>query len=152
EAFASSFDANSSPAGFGPSGQSGPVGGHWRVINSEISGVLPGLDTVPTFEGAFAAQAGPSLGTVFPFIVVGRDPHIGRTTRIPTKITTVSLNLLNADGTLRVNVPFKPFEDLVEDSPNFEESNFTSGHHIQFEDAVQRAQFFNQMAEDWHTV
>jgi len=149
--FSSSFDANASTRNFGASAQNGPKSLS-TSINSEISGVLPGLDTVPTFEGAFAAQAGPSLGTVFPFIVIGRDPHLGRTTVLPSKVTTVSLNLLNADGTLRVNVPFAPFEDLLEDSPNWEESNFTSGHHIQYEDAIQRAQFFNQMHRDWHTV
>jgi hypothetical protein len=151
EVFSSSFDANASTRDFGASTQGGSKSLS-KNINSELSGVLPGLDTVPTFSGAFAAQAGPSLGVVFPFIIVGRDPHIGHTTVIPTKITAVSLNLLNADGSFRVSVPFGPFEDLTEDSPNFAESNFTSGNHIQYQDAVQRAQFFNQMHRDWHTV
>ncbi|MFI5103432.1 MAG: hypothetical protein ACHP79_00790, partial [Terriglobales bacterium] len=151
EAFSSSFDSNGAAANakMQASGQSNALS---RPINSELSGVLPGLDTVPTFEGAFAAQAGPSLGNVFPFIIVGRDPHIGKTTRIPTKITAVSLNLLNADGSFRLNIPFAPFEDVTEDSPNFAGSNFTSGRNLQYQDAVQRAQFFNQMDPDWHTV
>jgi hypothetical protein len=120
--------------------------------SSPIGGVVPGLDTVPTFAGAFAAQAGPSLGNVFPFIMLGNDPRAGGTTRIPAKITAVSLRLLNADGSLNVELPFAPFEDLTEDSPNFETSDFTSGHHLQFGDAVQRAEFFHTMDEDWHTV
>src|SRR5215813_2203675 len=152
ENFSASFDANAARIG-APTGTQGNDGAASLSHRAgELTGVMTGLDTVPTFYGSFAAQAGPSLGTVFPFVIVGNDPHIGHTTRIPTKITAISLNLLNADGTLRVNVPFAPFEDLTEDSPNFAESNYTSGHHIQYQDAVQRAQFFNQMGEDWHTV
>jgi len=49
-------------------------------------------------------------------------------------------------------MPFGPFEDLTEDSPNFAASNFTSGTHIQYGDAIHRGQFFNSMAEPWHTV
>jgi hypothetical protein len=120
--------------------------------SSPVGGVIPGLDTVPTFAGAFAGQAGPSLGTVFPFIMVGNDPRIGKTTSIPTKITAVSLRLLNSDGTLRATMPFAPFEDLTEDSPNFETANYTSGRHLQFGDAVQRAEFFHSMDDEWHTV
>jgi len=149
EGFSSSFDANAA-------GNSGSQQGAQTTSaishTSPIGGVVSGLDTVPTFAGDFAAQAGPSIGTVFPFIIVGNDPHVGRTTRIPAKITAVSLQLLNADGSPRVLVPFGPFEDLTEDSPNFEESNFTSGRHIQYGDAINRAQFFNHMDDDWHTV
>jgi hypothetical protein len=125
-------------------------------ISSTIGGVITGLDTVPTFAGAFFNPNPSILGTrpngVFPFIMVGNDPRVGSTTLIPTKITAVSLNLLNANGSFRATMPFAPFEDLTKDSPNFEEANYTSGHHIQFGDAVQRAEFFNSMDEDWHTV
>jgi hypothetical protein len=124
--------------------------------SSPIGGVITGLDTVPTFTGAFFNPNPSILGSrpngVFPFIMVGNDPRVGRTTRIPTKITAVSLNLLNADGSFRTTMPFAPFEDVTEDSPNFEEANYASGRHIQFGDAVQRAEFFNSMDQDWHTV
>ena len=112
---------------------------------------IDGLDSVATFSGAFINQAGPSLGRFFSFTMMGNDPRLGGTTAIPAKITTVSLRLLNPDGSLNLNVPFS-FSDLVEDSPNFEEANYRSGRHIQFADAVQRAEFFNTMGEDWHTV
>jgi hypothetical protein len=150
EAFSSSFDANAIQNGSRPLMASSPLKDSTKI--AENGGIIPGLDTVPTFAGAFAAQAGPSLGTVFPFIFVGHDPRAGGTTRIPAKITAVSLQLLNADGSVRAIVPFGPLEDLTEDSPNFSLSNYTSGHHIQFGDAVHRAQFFNNMEEDWHTV
>ena len=112
---------------------------------------IDGMDTVATFSGAFINQAGPSLGTLFPYIFMGNHPSAGGTTTIPAQITTVSLQLLNPDGSLRVTVPFT-FRDLVEDSPNFEEANYRSGRHLQYSDAVHRAQFFNTMGEGWHTV
>jgi hypothetical protein len=112
---------------------------------------IDGLDSVATFSGAFINQAGPDLGVSFPFTMMGNHPLAGGTTTIPAKMTTVNLRLLNADGSLRFDVPFS-FRDLVEDSPIFEETNYRSGRHIQFSDAIQRAEFFRSMGEDWHTV
>jgi hypothetical protein len=146
--FSSDLNAANSGAGAQSPAQPNSAAGK----SSPVGGVITGLDTVPTFAGAFAGQAGPSLGAVFPFIMVGNDPRVGGTTRIPTHITAVSLRLLNDDGSLRVEMPFAPFEDLTEDSPNFEGSRYTSGHRIQFADSVQRAEFFHSMDEDWHTV
>jgi hypothetical protein len=120
--------------------------------NSPGGGTIDGINTVPTFVGAFAAQSGPSQGQIFPFIMMGNHPLAGGSTVIPDKISEVSLILLNADGSLNVKVPFGPFEDLTLGSPNFVASNFRSGNQIQFADAIQRAEFFNRMAEDWHTV
>ncbi|HYL10459.1 MAG TPA: hypothetical protein VEU31_06955 [Candidatus Acidoferrales bacterium] len=115
---------------------------------------IPGLDTVATFDGAFFAQAGPnSTGLrIFRFTMIGNDPFRGETTLIPAKIDEVSLQLLNADGSTFKTVPFAPFEDLTLDSPNFEEHNYRSGNHLQYGDAIHRAQFFHTMDEDWHTI
>jgi hypothetical protein len=112
---------------------------------------IDGLDTLATFSGAFMTQAGPSLGRVFNFNMMGNHPALGGTTVIPAQITTVSLILLNPDGSLNVNVPFV-FRDLFEDSPNFARTNYRSGKRIQYADAIHRAQFFNIMGNDWHTV
>jgi hypothetical protein len=114
-------------------------------------GNIPGLLTVPTFAGAFAAQGGPSVGRVFPYIMMGNDPQLGGSTEIPANITTISLNLLNVPAGFSAAVPFT-FTDLLTDSPNFATTNYTSGPQIQFADAIQRAEFFNNMAENWHTV
>jgi hypothetical protein len=119
---------------------------------------IVGLDTVPTFTGAFASPA-PSIDfyqndgftTVSPFVMIGNSPQLGGTTTIPANLTTVSLQLLKADGSVFANVPFGPFEDLTEDSPNFRNAEYSVGH-TQFGDAVQRAEFFNTMGEDWHTL
>src|SRR5580765_550869 len=102
---------------------------------------IDGLDTLATFSGAFMTQAGPSLGRVFNFNMMGNHPALGGTTVIPAQITTVSLTLLNPNGSLNVNVPFV-FRDLFEDSPNFATTNYRSGRRIQYADAVHRAQFF----------
>jgi hypothetical protein len=123
---------------------------------SSVSSAGPninGLNTVPTFTGAFASNfpaVDPFLNGVFPFIMIGNQPELGGTTVIPAKMTAVSLQLLNGDGTVFANVPFT-FEDLTEDSPNFRDSNFSVGR-TQFGDAVQRAEFFNMMKENWHTL
>jgi len=142
---------NAASTNAGPNSAAGKTSNLSGGIPHNPGGNIPGLLTVPTFAGAFAAQGGPSLGSVFPYIMIGNDPLLGHKTEIPAKITTVSLNLLNVPAGFSASVPFS-FEDLLTDSPNFEEANYTSGQHIQFADAVQRAEFFNNMGENWHTV
>jgi hypothetical protein len=113
---------------------------------------IDGLNTIATFDGAFVAQAGPSAGQDFRFTMVGNDPRIGGTTFYPGNLDEVSLQLLNADGSVFKVVPFAPFEQLTLESPNFEPLDYRSGRSIEFGDAVHRAQFFNIMKDDWHTV
>jgi hypothetical protein len=114
--------------------------------SSPSGGTITGLDTVATFQGAFFHNG------FFPFTMMGQHPLVGGTTIIPAKITEVSLTLLNANGTVNLNVPFAPFEELTLNSPNFEETNYRSGRNIEFADAIQRAEFFNTMDDSWHTV
>jgi len=110
------------------------------------------LDTIATFDGAFVAQAGPDTDDDFRFTMAGNDPKLGGTTVFPGPILEVSWELLNADGSVLTTVPFAPFEKLFLESPNFEPLNYRSGRNIQFEDAVHRAQFFNVMKKNWHSV
>jgi hypothetical protein len=120
--------------------------------NSAVTGngTLFGLDTVPTFEGAFAATGGPDVGTVFPYVMMGNDPRVGGTTTLPAKITTVSLKLLNADGSVNRVISYDPFENLTVGSPVFADVLYGDGRS-QFTDAIQRAEFFNMMKQNWHT-
>ena len=111
---------------------------------------MPGLATLPTFAGAFAAQGGPFAGKVFPYIMIGNDPALGGVTEIPTHITTISLNLLSVPAGFSASVPIS-FETLFTNSPNFAGANYTPGQHIQFADAIQRAEFFHTMGANWHT-
>lgn len=113
---------------------------------------VDGLNALATFDGSFAAQAGPSQGQQFRFTMIGNDPRTGGSTVIPTQIDEVSLQLLNADGSVFSTVPFAPFEKLTLESPNFEPLNYRSGAYTEYADAVHRAQFFNVMRPDWHTL
>jgi hypothetical protein len=123
------------------------------------SSSIRGLNTVPTFVGAFNSTA-PSIDiyqssdgytTTSPYIMVGNNPLLGGTTTIPANITTISVQLLNPNGSVNTTVPFAPFEDLTTDSPNFLNSNYSTGY-TQYGDAVQRAEFYNTMAPNWHTI
>ncbi len=129
----------------------GPIAAASTTTGS--GGTIFGLQTVPTFSGAFAPENGPSTGNTFPFIMLGNDPLVGGTTNIPAKITEVSLALLNPDGTTHMTVPFTAtFDDVMTDSPNFANSTYdSSSTATQFADAVQRAEFFNLAKASWHT-
>jgi hypothetical protein len=120
---------------------------------------IRGLNTVPTFVGAFNStspsidyfQSSDGYTTTSPYIMIGNNPLLGGTTQIPAKITTVSVQLLNADGSVFANVPYAPFESLTLDSPNFRDASYSVGK-TQFGDAVQRAEFYNMMDSNWHTL
>lgn len=113
---------------------------------------IDGLNTLATFDGAFVAQAGRQAGQDFRFTMVGNDPRLGGTTVYRTNIDEISLQLLNADGSVFTTVPFDPFEQATLESPNFEPLDYRSGRDIEFGDAVHRAQFFNVMKKNWHTL
>jgi hypothetical protein len=115
---------------------------------------IAGLNTLATFDGAFFAQAGPNShgGKLFRWTMVGNDPRQGGTTVIPFSSVTVDLQLLNADGSVFMTVPFAPFQTRTLESPNFEPLNYRSGYQIEYADAVHRAQFFHIMRQDWHTL
>jgi hypothetical protein len=141
------FDENGGSVSRENANTNAAAGANSAVIGN---GTLFGLDTVPTFEGAFAATGGPNEGQVYPYIMIGNDPLVGGTTSIPAKITTVSLQLLNADGSVNRVVSYNPFENTTLDSPVFENALYGDGRS-QFTDAIQRAEFFNTMKQNWHT-
>ena len=110
------------------------------------------IDSIATFSGAFVAQAGPDTDNDFRFTMLGNDPKLGGTTIFPGLILETSWQLLNADGSVFMNVPFAPFEKPFLESPNFEPLTYRSGRNIEFGDAVHRAQFFNVMKKNWHSL
>jgi len=109
---------------------------------------IPGLDTLPhVLQEPLPLKGGPSAGNVFPYIMIGNDPVLGGgKTEISAKnYHGVSLHLLNVAGGLfppaSHSIVFR--ESFYEFSPNFCGRPITpSGQHIQFADAVQRAEFF----------
>lgn len=157
------LDADTGAVVSGASGNAGlsntlvPIGGgnDDHLSSPDVRPNLPtidGLNTIATFDSAFVAQAGPSARRDFRFTMVGNDPKLGGTTVYPGNISEVDLQLLNADGSVFKVVPFAPFEKPILESPNFEPLNYRTGHNIQFGDAVHRAQFFNVMKNNWHTL
>jgi hypothetical protein len=109
-------------------------------------GGLANIVSIPNFSSSLTVG-----GQTFPFTMMGNDPTLGHKTDIPTHIVAVSLELQNADLVSTTTVPVAPFEQLTLNSPNFEPADFTSGNNLQFADAVQRAEFFNMMKQNWHT-
>lgn len=170
------IDALSVPIGTNPSGivldvhgavVGGPTGNYLTNLassqarinalsaNSNSRPNLPtidGLDTLATFDGSFVAQAGPSSGRDYRFTMIGNSPLVGGTTDYPFNIDEVSLQLLNADGSVFKVVPFTAaFENLTLNSPDFVKLDYRSGANVQFVDAEHRAEFFNVMKNSWHT-
>ncbi len=124
-------------------------------ITSSIAAqpTLFGVNSVPTFFGAFMEQAGPNVGKDFYYSMIGNDPNVGGTTHVPAYIDEISLQLLNADGSVFKNVPFVNFEGVFLGSPNFQNATYTSSPTAtQFQDAVQRAEFASTMNQTWHTI
>lgn len=107
------------------------------------------VSSIPYFSGSFAFQ-----GRNFPFTIVGNKPQAGGSTQIPTQIISVSLffeGYVDERGDPIV-LDADPVVPRVEASPIFRSANYQSVGVTQFADAVQRAQFFNRMAQDWHTL
>ena len=84
-----------------------------RLRSGRVRANLPtidGLNTIATFDGAFVAEAGATVNGDFRFTMIGNDPKLGGATVYPANIDEVSLQLLNADGSVFNTVPFAPFE------------------------------------------
>src|SRR6185437_13267362 len=99
--------------------------------------------SIPHFTGSFAFN-----GQTFPFNVVGTQPQVGGVTRIPTQVKPVTLlfeGYEDEKGDPIVLSP-EPVVLSVRNSPNFRSAQYQTGF-TQFADAVQRAQFYNAMAQ-----
>jgi hypothetical protein len=131
---------------------------------------LAGIDSIANWNKHFDAEgigvAFDSKGNPFPisqhvwyYSMVGNPPELGGATEINAPIVPVSLDLRNADGTPRfVNgkrliYDVTPFVAPTVNSPVFQNFKYSSGDTAtQFTDAVQRAEFFDRMKPDWHTL
>jgi hypothetical protein len=89
----------------------------------------------------------------------GGHPAAGGTTTFNAPIVPVSLDLLDYDGSVRainahrLHYSVEPFVNAVVNSPVFQNAEYTSSDvPTQFVDAVQRAEFYNVMEAEWHTL
>jgi hypothetical protein len=121
-----------------------------------------GIDSIPNFNDHFFADGSDFNGNPnrhWYTNIVGNPPQMGRTTVINAPIQPVNVELDDKNGNLRI-VNGQPlisdatqFVAPVLGSPVFSNSLYSSGADAtQFSDAIQRAQFFNQMKPDWHTL
>jgi len=121
-----------------------------------------GIDSIQTFSGEFQTQGvGPSGKPQrrWFYTIAGNHPEAGGTTTFDAPVVPVSLDLLDYDGSVRIvnghplHYSVKPFVNAVLNSPVFQNSDYTSSDvPTQFPDSVQRAEFYNAMQQDWHTL
>jgi hypothetical protein len=119
-------------------------------ITVDPPGAVANVVSVVNFSGSFIGPDGLGGTKSFPFTMMGNDPLTGHTTNIPTRIVAVDVTLLDQDGNVAFTVPVESFLPFVLSSPNFKRADYSVGH-VQFADAVQRAEFFNHMKDNWHT-
>jgi hypothetical protein len=121
-----------------------------------------GIDSIPNFNDHFFADGFDFNGNPnrhWYTNTVGNPPQMGRTTLINAPIQPVNVELDDVNGNPRVvnGHPLissvTPFVAPVLGSPVFSDFTYSSGPEpTQFSDAIQRAQYFNKMKPDWHTL
>lgn len=121
-----------------------------------------GIDSIHTFSGEFRASGVGPTGTPqhkWFYTMAGNHPENGGTSTFDAPIVPVSLDLLDYDGSVRVvnghalHYSPQPFVNKVINSPIFQNAEYSSSDSLtQFGDAIQRAEFYNVMQTDWHTL
>jgi hypothetical protein len=123
---------------------------------------IPGIDTLTSFNGSFKATGyDPSgnLNTRWYYSMVGQSPDDHGTTTLNAPIVPVSLDLRNYDGSpryvngQRLYYDATPYVQPTLNSPVFQKAPYSSSERpTQFADAIQRAEFFDEAEDNWHTL
>jgi len=117
---------------------------------------IPNIDSIPNFSDHFNVKGLNGTGQVqnqWLDNFVGHLPQLGGTTTINAPIIPVSLNLLNPDGTTFQYVDATQFTSKFVNSPNFQNSTYSSSSTpTQIQDAIQRSEFASTAKPDWHTM
>ncbi|HEV2116507.1 MAG TPA: hypothetical protein VGR48_10805 [Terriglobales bacterium] len=121
-----------------------------------------GIDSIPNFNDHFFADGFDFNGNPnrhWYTNTVGNPPQMGGTTVINAPIQPVSIELDDANGNLRYVGGHPLISDATQfvaptmASPVFSNFNYSSGTTpTQISDAIQRAQYFNGMKPNWHTL
>lgn len=123
---------------------------------------ITGIDSLVNFTGeyhTFGYDPNGNPQNTWYYDMVGKAPQNGGTTVINAPVVPVEVKLLDWDGSIRVvdgkkmiSSPSK-FVTPTLKSPVFQTHKFTSSPTAtQVTDAVQRAEFYNVMKADWHTL
>jgi len=121
-----------------------------------------GIDSIPNFNGQFFADGFDFNGNPnrhWYTNTVGNPPQMGGTTLIGAPLQPVNVELDDANGNLRIVNGHPLISDATKfvtptlASPVFSNFTYSSGADAtQFSDAIQRAEYFNSMKPDWHTL
>lgn len=121
-----------------------------------------GIDSIPNFNGQFFADGFDFNGNPnrhWYTNTVGNPPQMGGTTLIGAPLQPVNVELDDANGNLRMVNGHPLISDATKfvtptlASPVFSNFTYSSGADAtQFSDAIQRAEYFNSMKPDWHTL
>jgi hypothetical protein len=140
------------------------------VLGNRSNGSLLGIDSLSNWSSYFYYPGVDSNGfpqftwqyTMVghaPFSSCGEDDQNGETTTIDAPVVAVNLDLRNFDGSKRFVGGHRLFSDgtrfvsPVLSSPVFSKTFYDSSESpTQFTDAIQRAEFFHQADEEWHTL
>ena len=116
----------------------------------------PGVDSLTNWNGSYQAPGFDPSGKyrhTWYYNMVGNPPQRGGTTTINAPVVPVELQLLNADGSVAYTYDPKPVVAPTMSSPLFQNATFSSSPTpTQVTDAIMRAEFWNTMAPDWHTM
>lgn len=122
---------------------------------------IPYIDSVVNWNDHYFADGSDSTGNPnreWYTNTVGNPPQHRGATLINAPIVPMIMDLRNFDGSPRyVNghrliSSAEPFVQRVLDSPVFAYTNWSSSPvPTQFTDAIQRAQYYSQAKDDWHT-
>ena len=123
---------------------------------------ITGINSVPNFNGQFFVEGFDANGNPnrhWYTNTVGNPPRMGGTTTINAPIQPINIELDDANGNLVFFMgnplisPMSQFVAPILNSPVFSNASYTSSDEpTQFTDAIMRAEFFNQMKPDWHTM
>lgn len=121
-----------------------------------VTSGIPGIDSLANWNGSFQVLGFGPTGKKqnnWVYNMVGVAPQKGGTTRIDAPVVPVIVQLLDAKGNVLFTYDPKPFVVPTLLSPVFQNSTYTSSDvPTQFVDSIQRAEFWNTMKPDWHTL
>jgi hypothetical protein len=124
---------------------------------SSASAAASTFDSLTHFSGSFTTPGFDDAGnpqSVWPYTMVGRDPHQNRTTEIHAPIIPVTVELLDANGNVGTTRAGKPLRMVTGsdtlastlNSPVFNRFPTTAGF-VQYADGMMRAQFFGAVGD-----